>query len=66
MIECAEDAEGNRWNRSSHCKRCLEVSPRGKFVYLRDPERPEEVVKVLTEEFRSFLKGAKEGEFDGI
>lgn len=61
-----EDAQGNPWSRSSYCKRCIEVSARGEKVLLRDAEQPERTIEVPVEEFRSFLKGIKEGEFDSI
>ncbi len=60
------DEQGHNWTRSSHCKNCIEVSPRGEAVFLRDAEKPERTIEVPVEEFRSFLKGVKEGEFDSI
>jgi len=65
-MKTVEDTEGHKWTRSSHCKQCIEVSPRGEKVFLRDAEQPERTIEVPLEEFRSFLKGVKEGEFDNL
>jgi len=65
-MKTVKDEEGHEWTRSSHCKRCIEVSPREDKVFLRDAEQPGRTIEVPLEEFRSFLKGIKEGEFDSI
>lgn len=61
-----EDNEGRIWTRSSLCKRCIEISPQGDYVLMRDADTPEVTIKVLSSEFKSFIDGVKQGDFDSL
>lgn len=54
------------WQRSSFCAagECAEVARNGDVVLLRNSAQPCRMVRYSAEEWKSFLLGAKAGEFD--
>lgn len=60
------DDQGLAWTRTSRCKNCIEVSPQGDFVLIRDSMSPNQHIKVVTSEFQSFIAGVKQGDFDKL
>lgn len=62
-----EPAERLQWRKSGKCgsNACAEVATRGDRVFLRDSKHPETSPLAFTaQEWRSFVKGVAEGEFD--
>lgn len=69
MTSLAEDAGGNepRWRRSSRCgnSACVEVASLGDEVAVRDSKNHGgPVLTYSREEWRDFVAGVKDGEFD--
>ncbi len=60
------DSEGFSWTRTSQCKNCIEISPRGDHVMVRDSNAPDLQIKVDASEFQSFIAGVKQGDFDNL
>jgi Domain of unknown function (DUF397) len=60
------DAQGFSWTRTSRCEQCIEISPRGDYVLIRDSTAPDQHIKVDTVEFQSFIAGIKQGDFDKL
>jgi hypothetical protein len=63
-------AQGNLdWFVSHTCESgaCIKVARRGEFVLIGNTNSPEgPFSEFTTEEWRNFLMGAKNGDFDGI
>ena len=62
-----EGADRGRWNRSSFCagNGCLEVAFGPGTVSVRDSKRSDSpVLEYNHEEWRAFLAGVRQGEFD--
>jgi hypothetical protein len=60
------DANGFAWTRTGQCKNCIEISPRGDYVLIRDSNTPDQHIKVDISEFQSFVSGVKLGDFDNL
>jgi Domain of unknown function (DUF397) len=57
------------WRRSSHCHtdQCVEVSSSDHGVKIRDTKEPDgPVLNFTVQEWRAFIQGAKDGEFDDL
>jgi hypothetical protein len=62
------DSSTPEWRKSSHSGNngCVEVAAVGDQVAVRDSKDPEGGVLVFTDrEWRAFLAGVRDGEFDG-
>jgi hypothetical protein len=52
---------------SSHNGQCVEIASTAGKIALRDSKDPDGPILIYTPtEFRTFLKGARNGEFDGL
>jgi hypothetical protein len=60
------DEQGFAWTRTGMCKNCIEVSPRGDHVMIRDSNTPDQHIRVELSEFQSFISGVKQGDFDKL
>jgi hypothetical protein len=57
------------WRRSSYCANgeCLEIKPQGGKIFLRNSrDWRGRTLRYTTEEWQSFVRGVKAGEFDDI
>lgn len=57
------------WRRASFCAsgECVEIAQRGNTILVRNSNEPERrAVRYTPEEWQSFVKGVKAGEFDDI
>jgi hypothetical protein len=57
------------WRKASFCqnRECVEVAEQNGRILMRNSARPDGLaIHYTTEEFRSFLKGVKAGEFDDL
>ncbi|GAA3503123.1 DUF397 domain-containing protein [Streptomyces albogriseolus] len=55
------------WRKSSFSAdtgSCIEVAERDGWVFLREGDDPDVVVRTTRRKLRAFLEGAKAGEFD--
>jgi hypothetical protein len=62
------DETGATWRKSSHsgANGCVEVARRSDGIAVRDSKDPDGPVLVFTDhEWRAFLAGVRDGEFDG-
>lgn len=56
-----------RWRKSSFSAdtgACIEVAEKGDFVFLRESDEPDVIVRTTRRKLRAFVEGAKAGEFD--
>lgn len=56
-----------RWRKSSFSAdtgACVEVAEDDGFVFLRESDDPDVIVRTTRRKLRAFLEGAKAGEFD--
>jgi len=60
------DDQGRSWTRTSRCENCIEISPQGDHVLIRDSNVPDQHIKVDLSEFQSFVSGVKQGDFDKL
>jgi hypothetical protein len=65
-MKTVTDTQGFAWTRTSRCEQCIEISPRGSHVLIRDSNAPDHHIKVDVLEFLSFISGVKQGDFDNI
>ena len=58
----------NEWIISSYCSggACVQVRRAGQRIEIRDTRRQDEVAWFSAEDFKRFLDGARNGEFDGL
>lgn len=65
-----EEREGLTWVKaqmSSHNGQCVEIASTPGKIAMRDSKDPDGPILVYTNaEFRAFLEGARNGEFDGL
>jgi hypothetical protein len=57
------------WRRASFCasNECVEVTQRNGMIVMRNSKEPSgRVLHYTTEEWQSFIRGVKAGEFDGF
>jgi hypothetical protein len=57
------------WRKSSFCAsgECVEVAAQNGMILLRDSQEPRgSMLRYTTEEWRSFVRGIKAGEFDHL
>lgn len=70
MPSCgAGQAEQPAWRKSSFCAsgECVEVAAHSGMIVLRDSKEPSGgMLRYTTEEWQSFVKGIKAGEFDHL
>jgi hypothetical protein len=61
-------SEEPAWRKASFCasSECAEIARDGDAIVLRNSTAPRRVVRYSTEEWQSFLRGAKAGEFDDL
>lgn len=55
------------WQKSSFSAdtgSCIEIAEQGDWIFLRESDDPEVVVRTTRRKLRAFLEGAKAGEFD--
>ncbi len=70
MPSCgAGQTEQPAWRKSSFCAsgECIEVAAQSGMIVLRDSKEPSGgMLRYTTEEWQSFVKGIKAGEFDHL
>jgi Domain of unknown function (DUF397) len=56
------------WRKSSFCAsgECVEIAQQNGVIVLRDSKEPRGHVHYTTEEWQSFVRGVKAGEFDDL
>jgi Domain of unknown function (DUF397) len=63
-------SDGLSWRKASisvNNGACLEVAPYAQGVAIRDSKDPGgPILRLSSRQWRAFLRGAKEGEFDGL
>jgi hypothetical protein len=62
-------AEHSSWRRASFCasNECIEVAPHNNMIVMRNSREPRgQVLRYTAEEWRSFVRGIKAGEFDDL
>jgi hypothetical protein len=65
----ARQTEQPAWHKSSFCAsgECVEVAAHNGMIVLRDAKEPSGgMLRYTTEEWQSFVKGIKAGEFDHL
>jgi len=65
----AEQGRQAAWRRASFCAsgECVEVAQQNGMIFMRDSKEPDaRALQYTTEEWRSFVRGVKAGEFDDL
>jgi Domain of unknown function (DUF397) len=65
-MKTVTDTRGRAWTRTSRCEQCIEISPQGDHVLIRDSNTPDQHIMVSISEFQSFIAGVKQGDFDKL
>ncbi len=64
----ARQTEQPAWRKASFCQggECVEVARRNGMIVLRDSGEPRGHVRYTADEWRTFVRGIKDGEFDDL
>ncbi|HHH19060.1 MAG TPA: DUF397 domain-containing protein [Campylobacterales bacterium] len=65
MATLTNEFKKSRWCEDDECGcGCVEVKQSDETIYVRSTYHQDKVVSFTLDEWRTFIKGAKEGEFD--